>query len=100
MVAARVKEAAVADEKKMICTICGAPTRVSDTEPRDGGRFLVRRRYCTADTNHRYRTEERPVGLSVERVLVRRSGDGALAEDAFNQEFLMENVRDGVLKRL
>lgn len=100
MGAARVEGVAVADDKKMICTVCGAPTRVSDTKPRDGGRLLVRQRYCTADTNHRYRTEERPVGLSVERVLVRRSGDGALAEGAFNQQFLMGNVRDGVLKRL
>ena len=82
----------------MRCTVCDGDTTVSKTNRRDNNRQVVRRRICKENPKHRFETSELPLGLSIDRVLVRRSGDRQLAE--FNRLRLLRDVRQGVLKRM
>ncbi len=84
----------------MRCTVCRSPTSVDRTRRVDRDRRVVRDRVCKADATHTFSTREEPIGLNLDSVLVRRSGDGALAEGGFDRARLVRDVRKGVLKRM
>ncbi|MBY3553128.1 hypothetical protein HGI15_06870 [Modestobacter lapidis] len=73
---------------------------MSRTRLSDGNRQVVRRRMCKNNRTHWFDTAEQPVGLSLDKVLVRRSGDGRLAAGGFDEARLLRDVQQGVLKRM
>lgn len=80
------------------CTVCAQETRIERTRRVAGDRHVARRRVC--DSGHRFWTEERPTGLRLDTVQVRRSGDQRLAEGGFDVSRLVRDVQRGVLKRM
>lgn len=77
----------------MLCH-CGAATRVTDTRRSADGRTLTRDRICKGPGGHPFTTRER-AQVSLDQVLVRRSGDEALVE--FDRERIVTDLADGVL---
>jgi transcriptional regulator NrdR family protein len=69
-------------------------TRTAADHPR-----VVRRRVCEHDAGHVLETVENPIALSLEHVVVRRSGDRR-AMDLFSRTRLFDDIKTGVLKRL
>lgn len=85
----------------VICPMCSGETEVKRTRVTSDGRSVVRLRVCKDERRfHRFETVERRAAQSIDQVLIRRSGDNALAEGGFNRRRLLDDVRNGVLKRL
>lgn len=69
------------------------------TKLSEDGTSITRQRGCS-NTTHRFDTIERNAKATLEKVLVRRTGDRKLASGTFDQARLLADVRRGVLKRL
>lgn len=82
----------------MQCPICGSPTTVLDSTPRQAQ--TVRKRKCK-ENGHRFQTEEGRIGLRLTQdVHLRHSGDGQVQSVPFQPERLRAEVSQAVMGRL
>ena len=84
----------------MRCPTCGGDTRVLKTTPNRASATIGRIRECKNDASHRLTTRERRHGTKLAEVGIRRSGDGKLAQGAFDEERLARDIYQGALKLL